>query len=739
MLALRTWHVRYTHPEKRTAGQQRTITYDAGPVLVLRKVRPSSDAFGGNMVQFLIKLLCRCVLPLLVGLLVVRIVTGMWQQALGSRPAVLCVRTCPGGAEILISPTDDPALRTVGKAPIRVRLPGRAACRKGVWSILARHQGYWPLLVQLPAEKVLGRRKTVEMRLRKFTLESLGALPVVYQESNPKRRGDGGWRIARLDRKRPPRTLRVPRCGDRFDTVRFSWSPGAEGILVWSVVYKPVTRDESLQDFFDWLCEDCHYSSCFRPLRARYLFEMVWRSGNRARLLRQCEVMGSDDGYYLGTAFTPDGEWIAHDWDPHWAEHQALSSLVTDKHIDLPSSPDLAKRHPAVSPDGARVSFVRESANRHFWILRSLSPGDEQETEITKVGPWVFGEHPIAFSPDNKWIALLECGNAFAFDTRIRFCSVKEGSNPNPTGQSGVFRYEGPVGGLHWSTDGEWLAVGWSVAGSGRSDEWGDEYREDRSYEASETVLLRVHGGRVLGKSTIQGDFAGWLPDLEHFLVWDRSDATLSVVGLHRQRVARFGAPSVLFSSPKFSPNAQHVAAIGTGRNGRTWLYLFDTSRPNPKRLCTPDVPIGRFEWDGDKHILIYERGGDHPRWRLDVLSGKYVRAPRDVLLQAPREVLTDLRAMALFKQADLEVLDTNERVYRAATWSADGHYAVLSRNGHLWLYSGGINDLPDRAYTHLRRITPLGGQCFLEAVVAPTIPPKVRRTRTGWLVQPDY
>ncbi|MBI3923408.1 MAG: hypothetical protein HY318_18450 [Armatimonadetes bacterium] len=666
------------------------------------------------------KLLVRSVSLLCTGLFCFWLLSLLWQRVLASRPTVLSVRTEPPGAEVVISPPDDRSMRSVGKAPVRLQLSRREANREGVWSLLVRQPGYWPLMVKLPAEAMRGRTKTVEMRLGRFTLESVGALPVVYEEPRRGRHTNSLWRVARLDRSGPPRNWQLPKvegaeCG-------FSWSPDSTGLLTWCTSFRPFFRNRRLQACLEWAN---NYASRLgiTGITGRNRVDLFWQTDLRPRLLKRTPLPDEFRGYFVASAFTPDGEGVVHDWCMEGRDRQFASSIVTRRSRQLTGTEMWTHEvTPAVSKDGKFLSFLRGPGNSEAWILRSLRfPSVKEKCIAQGIGP-SFGDIPISFSPTGEWIALVAGGRLL----------LSHRGNP-PRTLCSTLRSPYPVG-PQWSGDGNWLALGSARSCSPMSM----DFSVNHGYARTITGLYRLAGGRLIDTRMVEGAFAGWLPDHQHFLVWDPNDCTVSVVDTQGKVKSRYGASGKWCQSPQISPSGKLIASVVDEKDGGQQFCLFETNAPIPKFIPMPGVSIDSFRWSGERDLLVLTSWNCPSLWSVNVDTGERKRVPSGAAGQG----IVGGSGKGSGRLHD-EITHRNSATFRRTLlaptqWSRDGVHAVVPANGHLWLYRGQRKRFWSKFFTSARRITPLGDQCFRHPVVAPTVPPKIRQTRSGWIVQPD-
>ncbi|MBI3923313.1 MAG: PD40 domain-containing protein [Armatimonadetes bacterium] len=557
------------------------------------------------------------------GLLGVGMIAVLWRQLWLTTPAILEIQSTPAGAEIRISPPDDPTIRPAGRTPVRLQLSKEEVKRKGVWSVEICRDGYWPQLARLPASEVHGKRQ-LRSELLPFSLGSIGALPVVYEGPSPTTRKGPTGRAGRLDRKKSTLDLKL----GGLEEGGVSWTPGANGIVKWETTAGGGPIGGMIGDWLD------HLTTVGSRLGVNIDFwhwdlNILWYAGGTRRMVQTSRFPSSIYGYYVANAFSPDGEWIIHDWPVGGSDHQVLTSVITGKSVTLASPPGTDNCLPAVSPDGAKVSFVRTGASGGAqWILRDLRPAVASETIVAVVAAPSFGDTPIAFSPDGRWLAYDSGGQVLLSD---------RGGPPRNISASPE---SAPHKGLRWSPDGKWLAVGslrncapWSESNgpSGPNNPYEEISRRNLS-------LLRMVEGHVVQTRALEGEFAGWLPDSHQFLTWNPDCCVVRLVDVQGRVVAVYGTPLTLFSSPRFSPSGNLLAAIGMDPDATPRMYLFDTLNPRPRPLRSSPVPVESFVWAGNQHLLVAGKGDAFPVWLLSVRDGKAVRLP---LPQIPRRSLT--------------------------------------------------------------------------------------------------
>jgi Tol biopolymer transport system component/DNA-binding winged helix-turn-helix (wHTH) protein len=353
-------------------------------------------------------------------------------------------------------------------------------------------------------------------------------------------------------------------------------------------------------------------------------------------LITQTQLFTTYPGDEEHPAFSPDGNFIAFDWDGGKPE-DFVSIWVQNVSAHSPSrlSSGLASELcPAWSPDGWQVAFIRRRGEGRAGIysVPVLGTGERKWAEFSLAD---LGHPKLSWSPDGKWFAVperVENGSP----SYILLISTENGARRRlttpPAGSLGdaepafspdsrliAFRrtlsiavedlYVVPVAGgeprrltfdhvglpgLAWAADGKSLIVSSHRAGATRSL-WripvygGAPVRLTPSTVDATSPAIAPKGGRMAFDSSI-------------------FDVNIWELRLDGKRPA---APlinsNVLDSGPRYSPDGSRIAFRST-RSGHDEIWTVHADGASPRQLTNVNGSLtGSPRWSPDGQSLLYE------------------------------------------------------------------------------------------------------------------------------------
>jgi len=336
-------------------------------------------------------------------------------------------------------------------------------------------------------------------------------------------------------------------------------------------------------------------------------------------------------------AFSPDGNEVAFSWQGEKSTDPDVHSIYVQLvgagsalRITSARAYDVA---PAWSPDGRFIAFEREAGQSHAYFIVPALSGPERK--LANANPEPTG-HGISWSPDGKYLAVVERGSSHDSRAGIFFVSVESGEKRD----SGIESPANFVADPAFSPDGRYLAF---VSGSGflSNDVYvapvsGGKPRPLTALHALiKTPAWTSDGRELVFSSNHQGlktlwrvALAGGEPQPLSIAADDAIKVTISarrnrlaflrykvdtniwaapaVAGVHSQPL-KLIASTREDASPAFSPDGQRIA-FASSRSGNFEIYVCGSDGSNPQQLTTMNAPdTGTPNWSPDGKQIAFD------------------------------------------------------------------------------------------------------------------------------------
>lgn len=519
------------------------------------------------------------------------VVMGVLIATLAAVSAEVRVTSDPPGAEVWVSPADQPGIYKKGITPCSLSLSPSAR----PYRLLLKLSGYFPVFRTLSEETNL----TIKLASRDDP-PNWQAVPLIGDVEGA-----------------------VPIPGDipAYPSSSIKWAADGEGLLVQGVAWSSYVEQIGLarkgenRDLADlW----------YAPLRGKAM--RLWR------YLSEPDVPGR---FKIDSASGPDGRWVVHSAPTGDREHLELHCLNTGAHQAIAREIRATLFCPAFSADGRRIACLRISRAQDKATDEAFYVPDDPPAEI-QIMQWngcdrrtvlkdVYRHLPPAFSPDGARLAYVTT------DRRIGVIPVT-GGEPRLLIDSPSWRAAGaPV----WSPDGQTIAADFGYL----------DRRDDLQGGVDRVLWARLDGtaSGAIPSVTLHG----W-HDTSTLDVYAAGYCAAAAQPYRRLlRVGLDGSHKTVLYEPRSmchhavtSDDGRRVAALECGPDGRQSVVLAMPS-PDPQRRFSPQQlsDATGLGWLDDTHLwvaLIATADGP-PAYSLDLTSGALTplsevpaRPPRD-------------------------------------------------------------------------------------------------------------
>jgi Tol biopolymer transport system component len=353
-------------------------------------------------------------------------------------------------------------------------------------------------------------------------------------------------------------------------------------------------------------------------------------------------------GQQWDAAFSPDGNQIAFSWDAEKEDnwHIYVKLIGAEKPLQLTADADI-DRHPAWSPDGRYVAFLRHSGNEDgifivpalggkvrrvrslslgsYWDLGSIDWSEDGKYLVFCDNPggqeglgifWLSLENPIDehvltppspgfldvyphFSPDGRKVALVRSvSTEHAGDI---YLVSRLGGEP-----SRLTFDKAAIGGLVWTSDGKYLVFS--------SERLGDTYRLWK--------MPAIGGGAEPLSAGQQNAAAPALSRDGRRLAYTHSVSDTNIWRFEVDRAeGRSTVPTELIASteqdldPHISPDGKRVV-FASNRTGTAEIWVCESDGSKPQQVTSHSGPAmaGTPRWSPDGQQIAFDFDPDgHP------------------------------------------------------------------------------------------------------------------------------
>jgi Tol biopolymer transport system component/DNA-binding winged helix-turn-helix (wHTH) protein len=337
-----------------------------------------------------------------------------------------------------------------------------------------------------------------------------------------------------------------------------------------------------------------------RQVSDSQLFDIVLApaTGGRERKLGQIQSPLRQNWALSSLAWAPDGLSVTA---AHWITEESSMSLVSiplapGDPVRLTHAPPncAGDRHPAWSPKGNRLAFIRQSSCCDFQLMMATAGGKPKEIARRSSNSFIRGG--LAWTHDTK--ALI-----WAFGGKLWRVPV-DGDTARPLLEAGNNALE-----LSISNDGRRLVYAqanedfdiWSLDVSG-SDQ--AQRKLISSTKAEALARFSPDGNSIAFSSDRSGTFEIWVAESN---------------GSNPLKLTNLGN----CGSPRWSHDGQWIV-FDSAAEGNPEIYIISTSGGTPRRLTrnpAEDV-IGAWSHDGLWVYFTSNRSGTDQIWKIDAHSG---------------------------------------------------------------------------------------------------------------------
>ena len=311
-----------------------------------------------------------------------------------------------------------------------------------------------------------------------------------------------------------------------------------------------------------------------------------------------------ENGGYLGTTFSPDGDWVYYvatlERNNFVATLYRIPVLggTSTKVLDHVWSPV------TFSPDGKQFAFVRKTQEDSTLMLANMDGTGEPRSIAVQKGPNSFSTSGPSWSTDGKRVACGMLNGSEGYSTVVEV--PVEGGDPKSIGSE---RWAN-VGRVVWLPDGSGLIMAAQPAASSIGTQiWFLPYPSGPARKL--TNDLNGYGDVSLGLTSDSGTIAT-IQQVNTSGIWIGAPGT-------DESQARQIVKTNLPDAVAWTPDGKIVYASRTGENWDIWVAKRDGSET---KQLTSDAFIDQQPMvSGDGRYIVFQsnRSGARKLWRMDI------------------------------------------------------------------------------------------------------------------------
>lgn len=324
---------------------------------------------------------------------------------------------------------------------------------------------------------------------------------------------------------------------------------------------------------------------------------------------------------YFGSAFnpsiSPDGKQVAFVWDGNMGNYDVYVKLIevgAPIRLTTNRAQDL---HPAWSPDGQYLAFMRNSPDKkELVIVPALGGAERKLTQInTPAGTWAAEpeegdrERGPAWSSDGKYLAVTDGDRESAegrYGEGLALVNVANGEKHRVTWPPRADNDSSPA----FSPDGKFLAFVRYVTNS-----------------VTDLFVTSSRGGQVRQLTFDRRQIAGvsWMPDSRSIVFSSNRDGTFALwrIALSGGAAELIPAVGASATDPSVATDGRRIAYTDSFENTNIWRTRASTpngvnSTPEQFIFSSRRNDSPQYSPDGEKIAFVSDRSGSWQIWVCD-------------------------------------------------------------------------------------------------------------------------
>jgi Tol biopolymer transport system component len=410
-------------------------------------------------------------------------------------------------------------------------------------------------------------------------------------------------------------------------------------------------------------------------------FLLNYRSGVRAHEDEyEIEPFSSEAGLQFSPAISPDSKKVAFVWDGGNGQFDLYTKTIGSSELNRLTRDSIPSTHPAWSPDGKQLAFLRQAGSEAELMVLDLSSHRERLIRRIQDSPnmwglsnWLETCQTLSWNPGGDRLILTDYSGEGHGLISVSTITGEQTAISKPSGaDQDCYARLSPDGG--------------SIA-----------FVRFLSHAVASLYTIDVAGDHLKRLTQEGKDLRGvdWTPDGSHlvFASKERGAYQLQLISVHGGEATPLPAATASAADPSVAPNGKFVIFVESHENWNLWQVGINGDRIGvPKRFIastgqnhspsfSPDGHSIAFVSDrsGNPEIWLCDRDGQHLR-QLTYFGGPWLGTirwspdSRYIVFDARPRGHSSIYRMAV-DQGSPVLLEDQPFEVRRPSWSRDGRY----------------------------------------------------------------